>query len=125
MEKSKSIAGIVGPALLVMVLSELRAWNPSLYDMQIVPLVYLSGTLFFIAGLAVVRSHNIWVRGWPTALTIIGWFAVLLGAARMFFPQKYIAQFKNDNTALAVEIILILTGALLTYKAYTPLKKNG
>ena len=35
MEKSKSIAGIVGPTLIVMVLSELKIWNPTLYETQI------------------------------------------------------------------------------------------
>ena len=124
MEKSKSIAGIVGPTLIVMVLSELKVWNPTLYETQIVPLVYISGVLFFIAGIAIVRSHNIWIVGWQTILTIIGWLAVLLGLARMFFPQTYIAQFKNDNSALYVEILLILLGIFLTYKAYSPMKQS-
>jgi len=26
-------------------------------------LIFLSGFLFFVAGLAMVRTHNIWVRG--------------------------------------------------------------
>ncbi|QDK80674.1 hypothetical protein EXU85_19505 [Spirosoma sp. KCTC 42546] len=123
MEKSKSIAGIVGPTLLVMVLSELKLWNPTLYDTQIVPLVYLSGVLLFIAGVAIVRSHNSWVLGWQMSLTIIGWLAIALGLVRMFFPQQYRAQFKNDNSALFVELVLILTGIVLTYKAYFPAKK--
>ena len=61
MEKSKSIAGIVGPTLIVMVLSELKIWNPTLYETQIAPIVYLSGVLLFIAGISIVRSHNLWV----------------------------------------------------------------
>ena len=124
MEKSKSIASIIGPTLIVMVLSELKLWNPTLYDTQIVPLVYISGVLFFIAGIAIVRSHNIWILGWQTSLTIIGWLAILLGFARMVFPQTYIIQFKNDNSALFVEIPLILLGTFLTYKAYWPVKKT-
>ena len=123
MEKSKSIAGIVGPTLIVMVLSELRLWNPTLYDTQIVPLVYISGVLFFVAGIAIVRSHNIWILGWQTSLTIIGWLSVLLGLARMFFPHFYIAQFKNDNSAFILEILLILLGLFLTFKAYSPKQK--
>ncbi len=63
MEKSKSIAGLVGPTLIAMVLSELSVWNPSLYDEQIVPLVYLSGVLLFIAGLSIVHKHNIGFLG--------------------------------------------------------------
>ena len=123
MERSKSIAGIVGPTLIVMVLSELRLWNATLYDTQIVPLVYISGVLFFVAGIAIVRSHNIWILGWQTSLTIIGWLSVLLGLARMFFPHFYIAQFKNDNSAFILEILLILLGLFLTFKAYSPKQK--
>ena len=103
MEKSKSIAGIVGPTLIVMVLSELKIWNPTLYDTQIAPHVYLSGVLLFIVGISIVRSHNTWVLGWQTNLTIIGWCALLLGLMRIFFPHSYKAQFQNDNFILIVE----------------------
>lgn len=127
MEKSKSIAGIVGPTLIVMVLSELKLWNPTLYDTQSVPLVYLSGVLFFIAGIAIVRSHNIWIWSWQTILTIIGWLAILLGCVRMFFPHVYVTQFQNGNSALFIEILLILLGIFFTFKAYSsekwPIKK--
>lgn len=125
MEKSKSIAGIVGPTLIVMILSELKLWNPTLYDTQSVPLVYLSGVLFFIAGIAIVRSHNIWIWSWQTILTIIGWLAILLGCVRMFFPHAYIAQFKNDNSALFIEILLILLGIFLTIKAYSSERRQN
>jgi hypothetical protein len=124
LKKSKSIAGIVGPTLTVMVLSELKIWNPTLYDTQIAPIVYLSGVLLFIAGISIVRSHNIWVLGWQTSLTIIGWFAMLLGLTRMFFPHSYKAQFKNNNIALMIEILLILLGIYLTYKAYWQIQKS-
>jgi hypothetical protein len=123
MDKSKSIAAIVGPTLIVMVLSELKLWNPTLYETQVVPLVYLSGVLIFIAGLTIVRKHNIWVWKWQTSITFIGWFGILLGLLRMFFPQMYKAQFKNDNSALVVELLLIFIGIFLTFKAYSPTKK--
>ncbi|MCB0539268.1 MAG: hypothetical protein KDE33_17260 [Bacteroidetes bacterium] len=124
MNKSKSIARIVGPSLIVMVTSELKVWNPTLYDEQIIPLIYLSGVLMFIAGLSIIHKHNFWVRGWQTIITIIGWFGLLLGTLRMFFPQMYNSNFENDNSALVVEIILILIGVFLTYKAYFTLKKD-
>lgn len=118
MEKSKSIAGIVGPTLIVMVFSELKLWNPALYDTQIVPLIYLNGTLLFVAGLAIVKHHNIWILGWQTLLTVIGYLSILLGLARMLFPEVQKAAFKNDNSILVVEILLILVGIFLTYKSY-------
>lgn len=126
MEKSRSIAGIVGPVLVVMVISELKIWNPTLYDEQIVPLVYLSGILMFIAGLAIVRAHNVWTLKWPVLITLTGWFGMGLGLLRTFFPQSYQTNFKNDASALAVEITLIAIGVLLSFMAYWPkLKKKG
>lgn len=107
-----------------MVLSELKLWNATLYDTQIVPLVYLSGVLMFVAGLSIVRKHNIWIWGWQTLITIIGWLGLLLGVLRMFLPQMYTAKFKNDQSAFVVELILIFIGIFLTIKAYLPTNKT-
>lgn len=48
---SKQIAGLAGPALVAMLVSEFPLVQPHLYDAQIPPVVYLSGSLMFIAGL--------------------------------------------------------------------------
>jgi hypothetical protein len=50
---SKSIAGLLGPTLTAMIASEFPLVQPHLYDAQIPPVVYLSGTLMFVAGLAI------------------------------------------------------------------------
>ncbi|MET4083927.1 hypothetical protein ABIB40_003900 [Pedobacter sp. UYP30] len=123
MEKSKSIAGIVGPVLIVMIFSEMKLWNPTLYDTQIVPLIYLNGVLLFISGLAIVKSHNIWTYSWQTLLTIFGYLGIALGLFRMLFPQVQKGKFENNNSIIAVEITLILVGIFLTIKAYYPTKK--
>ncbi|MDJ1501263.1 hypothetical protein [Xanthocytophaga agilis] len=120
MYKSRSLAGIIGPTLIVMVASELKLWNPTLYDEQIIPLIYLSGVLFFIAGLTIVRAHNNWVLQWPVVITILGWLCMALGLLRMFFPQAYKGNFSNDISAMVVEIILISVGVFLSFKAYWP-----
>lgn len=122
-EKSKSIAGIVGPTLIVMVFSEMKFWNPTLYDTQIVPLIYLNGVLLFIAGLAIVRSHNIWTNSWQTLITVIGYLAIIVGLLRMLFPQIQEEKFENNISILVLEIVLILIGVFLTIKAYYPKKK--
>jgi multisubunit Na+/H+ antiporter MnhG subunit len=123
MQKSKSIAAIVGPTLIVMIAAEMKLWNPTLYDTQIVPLVYLNGVLLFVAGLAIVRIHNTWTCAWPTVLTLVGYTALILGLFRMFFPQVQQAEFENNYSIFVLEIILILVGIFLTFKAYYPTKK--
>jgi hypothetical protein len=64
MTNSKRIGELLGPTLMVMVASEFPIIQPHLYDEQIPPVVYLSGVLMFIAGLDIVRSHNLWQRDW-------------------------------------------------------------
>ena len=123
MDKSKSIAKIVGPTLTVMVLSEMRFWNPTLYDTQVVPVIYLNGILLFVAGLTIVKNHNIWTFGLQSILTIVGYAGIILGLFRMFFPQVQQSNFENNNSILIVEVILILVGLFLTFKAYYPTKE--
>jgi hypothetical protein len=59
---SKQIACLIGPTLVAMLAAEFPLVQPHLYDSQIPPVVYLSGVLMFVAGLAVVRVHNTWTR---------------------------------------------------------------
>jgi hypothetical protein len=57
-----------------MVVSEFPLVQPHLYDAQIPPVVYLSGVLMFVAGLAIVRAHNHWAKDWTVLITLTGWF---------------------------------------------------
>jgi len=77
---SRRIAGLLGPSLIAISVTEavnLRIWA----DVQ-PPVVYLSGVLLFVAGLAIVRAHNRWLFGWPVLVTIVGWLCLLGGLAR-------------------------------------------
>jgi hypothetical protein len=117
---SKRVAGLIGPTLIVLILSENQFVNPQLYDRQIPPVVYLSGTLFFIAGLSVVRDHNRWAAGWPVLVTLTGWLGILLGLFRMFAPGLYQQGAQgNPIPLLAGEIALLAIGIFLTFKAYS------
>src|SRR5690554_2298502 len=59
---SKQIAGLLGPVLVVVPISEFPLVQPDLYAEQIPPVVYLSGLLMLIGGLAIVRAHPVWAR---------------------------------------------------------------
>jgi hypothetical protein len=70
---SKRIAGLLGPTLIVVVVSEFPLVQPHLYDAQIPPVVYLSGLAAFVGGLAIVRAHNERRRDWTVPVTLAGW----------------------------------------------------
>ena len=89
MTNSKRIAVLLGPTLMVMVTSEFPIVQPHLYDEQIPPVVYLSGVLMFVAGLAIVQWHNLWQRDWTLLVTLCGWFLLALGLFRIFAAGFY------------------------------------
>ena len=120
-DNSKRIAGLLGPTIVAMVASEFPLVQPHLYDAQIPPVVYLSGTLMFIGGLAVVRAHNSWTRDWTLLVTLSGWFFLTLGLFRMFAASHYLrsAATTDATVFMALEGILFVLGLFITFKAYS------
>jgi hypothetical protein len=119
-QSSKRIAGLLGPTIVAMVASEFPLVQPHLYDSQIPPVVYLSGTLMFVGGLAIVRAHNRWARNWTVLVTLSGWFFLLLGLIRMFGASLYQRRAASTGAAvfMVLEGFLLVLGLLITYKAY-------
>jgi hypothetical protein len=121
MTNSKRVAGLVGPTVAVMVAAEFPLVQPDLYSKQIPPVVYLSGVLMFVGGLAIVRVHNEWRRNWTVLVTLTGWFALLLGLVRMFMASHYqrSAESAGTNVFMVLEGVLFVVGLFLTFKAYS------
>ena len=124
MPNSKRIAGILGPTVVAMVVSEFPLVQPHLYDTQTPPVVYLSGTLMFVGGLAIVRTHNRWIRDWTVLVTLSGWFFLVLGLFRMFAAGAYQRTSANTSatTFMILEGVLAVLGLIMTVKAYS---RNG
>jgi hypothetical protein len=119
-EKSKRAAGLVGPSLMVIVTAELPFVQPGLYVGQTAVGVYVSGALFFVAGLALVQAHNIWERTWRVLVTICGWSFLGLGIMRLFTATSYVqaASSVPNQAYVVLQLLLIGLGAFLTYKAF-------
>ena len=120
MPNSKRIAGLVGPTLVAMLVAEFPLVQPHLYDAQIPPVVYLSGALMFVGGLAVVRAHNHWARDWTVLVTLTGWFGLALGLFRMFAAGRYQRASAGASPAafMALEGALLVAALVMTVKAY-------
>ena len=120
MSNSRKVAAILGPTIVAMVASEFPLVQPHLYDTQIPPVVYLSGTLMFIGGLVVVRVHNRWTRDWSVLVTLSGWFFLLLGLFRMFAAGTYQrgSASASSTTFMFLEGILAILGLFMTFQAY-------
>jgi len=120
MTTSKRIAGLLGPTLIAIAMSESMNLRTMLNNPAPVVLVYLNGTLLFIAGLAIVRDHNRWTGGWPLLVTLTGWLAILGGLIRMFAPVAAQREVRSPNSVYALLIVLLAVGVFLTFKAYRP-----
>ena len=121
MLNSKRIAAITGPTIVAMLVSEFPLVQPHLYDTQIPPVVYLSGVLMFVGGLAIVRAHNHWTRDWTVLVTLSGWFGLLLGVFRMFAAGRYqqASARTSATTFMILEAILLVGGLVMTFKAFS------
>jgi hypothetical protein len=128
MAHSKLIAGLIGPLLAALGCAMLvnREMFPVIID-QIshdYGLIVLSGMLSLLAGIAIVRVHNVWSGGWQIIVTLFGWLAIVGGLARMWVPQLA-GPIANTFTAspaalIAPAVVLLALGGFLSYKAYGP-----
>jgi uncharacterized membrane protein YhaH (DUF805 family) len=121
MTDSKNIAGLIGPTMIAIGISEPLTFR--IWATNIAPLIYLNGVLLFVAGLAIVRVHNRWTRGWPVIVTLMGWVAIFGGLFRMFAPEvQQVGQ--NVPTTILIEILVGAIGLFLTFKAYFGREEN-
>jgi hypothetical protein len=127
MTLSKTIGGLLGPTLVAMALAMLlNLGTMSAIAAQIArdtALIFLSGVLLFVAGLAIVRVHNVWSGEWPVLVTILGWLALIAGVGRMFFPSRFAGLATQFGTSRALlvgfAIVFLLIGGFLCYKSYS------
>ena len=115
MTDSKRIAGLLGPTLIALAISEAANLRTMADASAPIGLVYLNGTLLFVAGVAIVRDHNRWKGGWPVLVTLMGWFAVLGGLARMMAPASTRS---GAPWVFALLIVALAIGVVLTLRAY-------
>lgn len=116
---ARQIAGYLGPVVIVLAASE--AMNLQIWETGDPRLTYLAGLLWFLGGLAIVRLHNRWSIDWPLSITLVGWFFLIGGLFRVFYPS---VQQGNANTpalaTYALDAVLLGLGALMVFRAFWP-----
>lgn len=84
--------------------------------------IFFSGILTLLAGLAIVRTHNVWSGEWTLLVTALGWACVIGGIMRIVWPERVTewrsAALKNENTVTVWALVVLLLGAFLTAKGY-------
>jgi uncharacterized membrane protein HdeD (DUF308 family) len=127
MATTKMIAGLMGPTLLaigIAMLVNARHFPEMAKQIGNDPgLIFVSGTLLLVAGLAIVRVHNVWSGGWRVVVTVLGWLAVISGILRMLLPfwaASIASSLGQSSTPVIIgALVPLLVGAFLSYKAFT------
>ena len=86
-------------------------------------LLLIVAAIELIAGLFLVNTHNIWVKGWPVIITIIGWLMVIEGTAFMVLRKAVMKDFVRGmlnakNWYVLGAIIALALGGYLVYVGY-------
>ena len=126
MATSILIAKLIGPVLFVAAIAML-ADTKDLQEMAREylndrALIYVTGVLAMLGGLAIVNNHNIWIVDWPVIITLFGWAMIVGGAVRMALPSAVRsiggAMTKNPTMMRVTGAVWALVGAFLIYKGY-------
>ena len=126
METSLFLAQLIGPVLIVIGVglllkkTEFREMATDFLSSR--ALIFVSGLLTLVTGLAIVLTHNVWEFNWPVIITILGWLSVFGGVFRILFPNSVqsVGTSMLDKPAMmtvsgAIQIVL---GLWLSYVGY-------
>ena len=126
MDSSTLLARLMGPYIIVIGISLIfnqKVFRQIMEDLPKNPsLVFVTGLLTFVAGLATVLFHNIWVADWRAIITIFGWIILIKGVLLVILPGTLVKVTKiysnNFKLVLVPWTIMILIGIFLTIKGY-------
>jgi len=120
------IARLLGPFLLAsaasVLLNRRSAQRVSANVEQNPAHTYLAGIISFLGGLAIVVFHNVFVAGWQGLITLVGWVSLVLGAARMLFPERMAEadrrMIQRDAGLVITTIVTVVIGVILTINGF-------
>jgi hypothetical protein len=125
MQPAVFIARLVGPAFVAVGLGMLA--NGPFYTALVLEsvyspmLIYFSGLLALVSGLAILNLHRSWA-GWPVVITIIAWLMVIGGTIRLVLPATTATLatglYSKPVVLLTVAIVVLAVGAYLCFEGY-------
>ncbi len=126
MQTSVTIARLVGPIFAVvgvgMLTSQAAYREMAGQFVSTFPLIYFSGILFMVAGLAILNVHNIWKRDWRITITLLGWALTIIGAFRIMAPPfvSFLGvPVMATELFIVTGFILLGIGSFFTYMGYS------
>ncbi len=131
MDRSAQLAKLIGPPFLAvglgLLLNQKTYWemtNEVIQHPNAVSnvLIYFSGVLAMIVGLAVVNAHPTWTRDWRVVITVIGWLFLVVGIARIVLPDVVLklgsTLYGSPISVVIAAIVSLVVGGFLSFKGY-------
>lgn len=84
-------------------------------------LLAITGVISTLVGLIVVVTHNLWVSDARVLITLLGWFMLIQGLIRLFYPDSFAQIAKNlaeKGIARLLNWVLFLIGAYLVWVSF-------
>jgi hypothetical protein len=133
MDTSRYIARLMGPVMLVIGIGmvaglfvEGGAYSSLMKEfIGSRALIFITGVLALLAGLAIVNAHNLWVPDWRVLVTVLGWLFIVRGVTNLVLP--HLVQTMGDRIVasqagiIAGATFMIVLGAILSIMGYEPL----
>jgi len=126
MQPAVFIARLIGPAFVAIGLGILL--NGPFYTALILEavhsptLIYFSGLMSLIPGLAILNVHRAWTASWSVIVTIIGWLLVIGGVIRLVLPATTATLagdiYSKPAVLLIVAAIVLVVGGWLSFVGY-------
>jgi hypothetical protein len=81
---------------------------------------FVVGMLPALFGSWVVVQHNVWAMQWSLAVTLVGWFMLLVGIFRLWFVDAWGSLLKKnqDKAPILVGFFALVFGLLLSYVGF-------
>ncbi len=126
MQPAVFIAKLTGPALVVIGVGVLL--NEPNYSAMITEathsptIIYLSGLLSLLPGLAILNVYRMWTADWRVVITILGWLLAIGGIVRIVLPQfttTLATTLYSTSASLTVFAVFVLVlGGYLSFEGY-------
>ncbi|MDP1834349.1 MAG: hypothetical protein Q8K75_00320 [Chlamydiales bacterium] len=122
MDTSIFLARLLGLYLVLMIIGVLinRIFYQQVIDNIIVSpaLIAFQGAMALLGGLAIVLYHNRWAPDWTVLVTILGYWMILQGLVRLWFPLQFTDLIRQLRTGNAIYIILGIMGVIGLFLLY-------
>ena len=126
MHPSIFLAQLIGPFIVLIsigMLLNLKVYRQIIEDfLKSTALIYISGLITFVTGLAIVLFHNLWVADWRVIITVFGWLTLIKGVWLVVLPANAVkiskVFTKNIKFVVIPWIAMFALGIFLIKRGY-------